>query len=890
MAWARNKTREGVCMKHDIYKSALLLAAASLSCVGINQAAAQESDDIIVTARRIEERLQDVPISITTFNQAQLDDRNVTNAADLVAYTPSLQSNSQFGPNNASFAIRGFLQDNYTAPSVGVYLADALALNAGSSFTAGDGAGPGSFFDLQNVQVLRGPQGTLFGRNTTGGAILLVPQRPTDEFEGYLEGSVGNYEMQRIQGVLNIPMGDQARLRLGVDRMTREGFLDNIPVEGADFDGDGTIDPARRIGPEHFNDVDYIAGRLSFVVDLTPNLENYSIVTYARSDTNGFTQTQTDCRPDAQATFASIGVTIPTGQMACAQLERIQAADNFYAVENGAYGPRNIVDQWQFINTTTWDLTDNLTVKNIFSYGEIKMVNRQAVFGNFWIVPAYDPLTNNTNDHDDRFAGGLEVGPTYAGTPMSPFNAMSTNLPFSRQNTLTEELQFQGTGLDQRLTWQAGIYYSQSDPLQQRVGTGQFNFGQCTDITFDPDTGIPDVSTCALPYGFISAVTTETRRADYTDRAVYAQASYDVTDRLTATIGLRYTEDESHALSQRFAYSFYDFPSAFGLGNDNALRDPTLGSIGCGQDNGVLPAFSGGDPTIVSAYADANCTNFIEQNSSATTGLIDLEYRPTDNLMIYGKYSRGYRTGLVNPRGVPPIDQFSQETVDSYEVGLKASWRGAMPGMFNVSAFTNAFEDQQLNISFVNTSGGIDGGICSCGTSEISGVELDGAIALTDRFRLSGALGYLTTELTEFRETELPAGYTPIPGQGVGFPLPLSPEWSGNFTASYALPAPESLGEMTIAATYSYVDDFITRATAHAGVDSHHTVDLNFNWDHVAGGPVDLSVFGTNVTDEEYYTYSNDLYDTDYGFTSAVQGIPRMYGVRLRYGFGAAGH
>src|SRR5690606_38159470 len=119
----------------------------------------------------------------------------------------------------ASFAIRGFVQDFQTAPSVGVYFADVVAPRASSTTPSGNGVGVGHLFDLQNVQVLKGPQGTLFGRNTTGGAVLLVPNKPTGELEGYVEGSLGNHDMWRLQGVLNLPLADTFKVRFDVDRM-----------------------------------------------------------------------------------------------------------------------------------------------------------------------------------------------------------------------------------------------------------------------------------------------------------------------------------------------------------------------------------------------------------------------------------------------------------------------------------------------------------------------------------------------------------------------------------------------------------------------------------------------------------------------------------------------
>ncbi len=209
------------------------------------------AEEVIVTARRKEESLQDVPISMTVFSQETLDERNVISATDLVKYTPSLSANTRFGSDQASFAIRGFTQEFRTTASVGVYFADVVAPRGGAVITAGDGAGPGAFFDLQNVQVLKGPQGTLFGRNTTGGAIQLVPQKPTGELEGYAELSAGNYDMERAQGVINVPLGERARARFGVDTMQRDGYMKNVSD----------------VGPNRLTDADYMAGRASLSVD-----------------------------------------------------------------------------------------------------------------------------------------------------------------------------------------------------------------------------------------------------------------------------------------------------------------------------------------------------------------------------------------------------------------------------------------------------------------------------------------------------------------------------------------------------------------------------------------------------------------------------------------------
>jgi iron complex outermembrane receptor protein len=789
--------------------------------------------EIIVTARRVEERLQDVPISITVFNQAQLNDRAIVDASDLATYTPSLQASSNFGPNNASFAIRGFVQDNFTAPSVGVYLADVISPRGAASVQSGDGAGPGSFFDLQNVQVLKGPQGTLFGRNTTGGAILLVPQKPRSEFGGYLEASVGNFGLRKYQGVLNVPLGDRARLRVGVDSMQRDGYLDNI---GA-------------YGPRHLADTDYTAGRASLVVDVTSKIENYSILTYAHSDTAGFTQRPTECNP--AATISSSGQVLPTGRYACAQVARLDASGNFYAVENAVSNPRNEIKQWQFINTTTWELSDNLTVKNIASYAELKNYNRSSVFGNYWIIDQNAPGPGNT------------VRPGFLGQVITP--AQATNAPdhpLNDQSTLTEELQFQGKALDGRLTWQAGGYYEHSGPIGGFVGTMGQNNGLCGQIGFNPATNSPDASSCALPYSLLSGLSRDLRSTKFTDKAVYAQGTYDLTDRLSVTAGLRYTQDQSSSVSQNYAYTY----------NGGVQLPAAFGGIRC---------------TNVGATVAKNCTTTAEQRSHATTGLIDLAYRPADNIMIYGQYSRGYRQGIVNPRGVPPYDKIGQEKVDTYETGFKTSWNGSMPGYLNFAAFYNDFSNQQLLIAFLDARGGTNASACACGTSKIYGVELDGSASLFEGFKLTGSLGYLHTELEDFTAPTLPVGYVSVvPGNATGFPLNQSPKWKGSMTASYRLPLSEGIGKVTAAATYAYTDDYYAKSTQRAHISSFDTLNLNLNWEDVGGKPVDLSLFATNVTNEKYYTFATDLYDGVLGFVSKVQGQPRMFGARLRYRFG----
>src|SRR5690625_3181191 len=215
---------------NNVYPKAIVIAICAATSSLTVPAFAQNDgrrvtalEEVIVTARRREERLQDVPVSMTVFTDATIRDQNIFSASDIATYTPSLHANPRFGSENTTFAIRGFSQELRTTSSVGVYFAEVIAPRGANTQQSGDGAGPGDFFDLENVQVLKGPQGTLFGRNTTGGAVLLTPKKPTDELEGYVEGSIGNYDMSPVQAVIYVPAAHSFRMRCGAHHKTSHG-------------------------------------------------------------------------------------------------------------------------------------------------------------------------------------------------------------------------------------------------------------------------------------------------------------------------------------------------------------------------------------------------------------------------------------------------------------------------------------------------------------------------------------------------------------------------------------------------------------------------------------------------------------------------------------------
>lgn len=837
---------------------------------------ASNPGDIIVTARRSEERLQDVPISMTVFSQEQISNRNIVTAGDLATYTPSLSSNTRFGVENTSFAIRGFTQEKDTSPSVGVYFAEVVAPRASGNTTSGNGAGPGQLFDLQNVQVLKGPQGTLFGRNTTGGAVLLTPKKPTDMLEGYVEASLGNYDMRRVQAVINAPLADTFRVRLGFDTMRRDGYINNISS----------------IGPRDFADINYWAFRGSVVAELAPNLENYTIVTYTKSDTNG-------SFPKMYAPSFSRSTTGVAQEFITSQLARTQ---RYYDVLNQMEDPFSRLDTWQAINTTTWQASDTLTVKNIASYGEYRQQQNFSVYGEYGVGDEVNGITTIPPGYHFYFGSS-------ASSPQS-FHAAA-------QGTFVEELQLQGRTPDGRLTYQLGGYAEISNPLGWQRTVAPNSLACRGDVTnsdcFDP-ARLPPPDGIGTGRG---AMQDYQNRYWYRDYALFAQATYKITDQIGLTGGFRYTWSSVRAQSILLAGTSPSAAPGSALIWNCRFQPAKNGS---NPDTGAPVPFN---PTgVVQGGTSAEirgdpsrCLYNHKQSASRPTWLIDVDYKPNEDVMFYAKWARGYRQGGLSANSFFG-DVWAPEKLDTYEIGLKTSFRGTVSGFFNIAAFYNDFQDQQLQAVIVGCPGNpaiptppatpaqcptgfnppASAGIVNAGTSTIKGIEIDASISPLHGLRFDAGYAFLDTKV-EFESVpgfpltssiRPPIGFTGINPRIInGGDLALAPRHKVTVTASYQLPISEDVGDITISGTYSYSSrQFVTQFAPSEDLwylRPQNNVNLSLSWNNVVGQPLDFSVFVTNVTKEKYHT--NRL-GGSFGFDSAILNEPRMVGARVRVRFG----
>lgn len=368
-------------------------------------------EEITVTARRRQEALQEVPVAITAVSAGAIRRLDIRSAIDLQRYVPSLSVIGSLGRNEEALTIRGLRQ-------TGEFLGAGAGPAVVSYFTEAPtrSGGPGLYLDLENVQVLKGPQGTLFGRNTTGGAILYEPVRPSNEFGGYARITAGNYGRLDAEAAVNVPvMSDKLMVRIAAQKQNRDGFTKDV-YRDIDYD-----------------DRDNYSARLGVLFRPIEQLENYLIVWASEYDENG---------PGTILTQNN-----PAGPFAALQtpLFEEQEARGIRKVALGSRA-RDMNRTHGILNRTELDFTDNISLTNIFSYTRQKGDRAYDLDGTTL------PLTDSQ-------------GRTTPGT----FNP--------DDSTITEELQLSVIALDDTVDWLVGGYYERTESEGPQTFSQNLNLG-----------------------------------------------------------------------------------------------------------------------------------------------------------------------------------------------------------------------------------------------------------------------------------------------------------------------------------------------------------------------------------------------------------------------------
>ena len=325
--------------------NSVMLALAAAPIAGLAQQAevtgtqARGLEEVIVTAQRREQNLQDVALSVSALGSAQLERANVTEMTDLVGQVPSLVASPGLTGGRAMpiFAIRGLSQQEVTMladPSVTIYFNDVpVPRSQGSNM---------SFFDIASVEVLKGPQGTLFGRNTTGGAILVRAQKPVDTFQASISQMIGNYDAMETQAMLNMPFGDWGALRIAGQHVENDGWLTDV------------------ITGEEVNSVDEDAGRISF--DLHPSERWNSL----------FTASYSKARSGGTGGYITVLPGLVSPGLRALQTPLLAAQQQRGHFETASGVPMaNDIEVSSVDNTTTIKLTDSVSMKNIVAYRDV---------------------------------------------------------------------------------------------------------------------------------------------------------------------------------------------------------------------------------------------------------------------------------------------------------------------------------------------------------------------------------------------------------------------------------------------------------------------------------------------------------------------------------------
>lgn len=358
--------------------------------------------EIIVTARRREENEQKIPVAVTTISGEQTRDQGISDPQSLNSKIPSLSISSSNGNRDAAnYDIRGQGQAfGGSEPAVVTYFAEVPTVIAG----------PGTFFDLQNVQVLKGPQGTLFGRNTTGGAVLIEPTRPTNDANGYVDFSTGNYDLARTQAAVGLPLiDDTLMIRAAIDINRRRGFTEDV-VTGVDYDN------------THYN-----AYRFSILARPADGLENYTVLSAADSETHGTGQVLLAVNPAGPAVFA-----FPNLDTLLAEQQRRGPRATSLSTDD----PSSQQKSFGATNITTWHLSDFATLKNILGYRRFVERDNPDIDGSI------DPIVD------------------YVRTP----NYSSGSSAPPSQKAYSEEFQVQGKADSARLNYVIGGYAERIAP------------------------------------------------------------------------------------------------------------------------------------------------------------------------------------------------------------------------------------------------------------------------------------------------------------------------------------------------------------------------------------------------------------------------------------------
>ena len=704
-------------------------------------------EEIIVTATRRETNLQTTPISISVIDSQLIEHTSPRDIGDLSVFTPNFSAArvTSFA-NAASFALRGVGQNNiivYFEAPVSVLVDDFVMMSVQTQLF--------DTFDIEQVEVLRGPQGTLFGKNTTGGAINVRTKRPDlNENSGAFEGGYGSYGSYWLKGAADIPLiSDQLALRIVGSYEASDGYVRNGaaygPITGFapnKFNGLVGTGPGERTGG-----LDVFSTRLKLLWEPTKKFSALLQFEIVRDDT------------DFEATVNET----PTGVGAVFDLLGLGATSGDDPLDVGG-------------TTNRGDTLIELPGAIVDIDGVYLNMDLEVGSGTFTSILGY-------RSQKSRLAGS-ETGNTVTtasdGEVLSPFDI---NRADDRETTQAE-VRF-ASALDGPFNFIAGAFYQKED----------IDFCVAQTLGFLDLLGAPTslFSYFGVDYGTFnenSYILCSAQESDST--ALFTEGTYEFSDRFTLTAGFRYTWESKTFLARQQTLS-----QELGGFSDPSLTWQALGS--------QLAASVHNFPFGVVRH---------ESSPSEPTWRLSLGYQATDDVYTYATYSRGFKSGGYNDQignsGAfgNDLDAFQEavaptesETADSYEIGVKSE---ALDGRLrlNVTGFYVQYDDLQRQINIPLIVNGVEQQITqffNAAKADVKGIEVEATALVSDNLTLRGVFGYQDCNIKEFV----------APGAGYDLtssPCERAPELQWTLDATYQTPIGNAL-KLVVNAHVNYTDE-----------------------------------------------------------------------------------
>ena len=752
-------------------------------------------DEVVVTARRREENIQDVPIPVTALSGSELDNRSAEDLRDLTRLTPNLDfQGAATASNTAQVTLRGIGQINWAPvhdPKIGVYVDGVyLARPQGAVF---------DFLDIDRVEVLRGPQGTLFGRNTTAGLIHVISKRPEEEFDYSVNAGVGNRGQVRASAMLNAPLGDTLSARLAIQHRETDGYVENTAT-GEDWNSENSQ-----------------MGRLSLRWDASEKVLADLIVDWQRTREHG-SLGQCEWRGPDNGALAP-GPLMPVAYVLGVYDEirdTCNATTRYRSTENG--DPDSNVDSVGITLHLDIDL-GFATLTSISSWRDMEEYNGSWGFATDTVGSVSYVEVNGTEDN--------------------PYEQWS------------QELRLSGTSFDDRLDWTIGGYIFEEDAINHLDSSLFRGFVPPDCAAWPPyclpsqailgEDGVPGLSIGDFFYQAVVIGGSRINAYDATNgsEALFGEITWRFLDQWTLTAGLRYTWD------------------------DRDFRRTHILSIGVPDP--LLTCPDGTPPQNAIICTASN--KFSEWTPRAILG-----YQPSEQIMFYGGYSRGYSSGGFNQDVF--MRPYEPEISDNWEAGIKSTWLDNRL-LLNLTAFHNSYENQQLLVGrLVNNQATVD--VINAQKATFYGIEGEFRAELDAGFYVLGTFGVLGGEYDEF--TVLDTGEDLSDTElvrGPPYTLTIAVGKHHTFAGGSSLNA--QVGWSGRGRTYNTLETVDSSRQKAYGL-----LDARVVWT-LPDGRTSVAVWGANLLDKEYYPSAVDLSagSAPTGANTRYWGPPASYAIEI---------